>query len=191
MRKKSYFLLVACILLAFCFCGCGADSDAPAEETTTSEFDSYVGKPLVDIMEKIDELGYTATYLADGEDFTEFIDLMKEDYTTGDIIVDAENKTIEVKLQLTSNLEVAEEQEKLQEKLEVGSAWIAVQDYCEFEYGSDFELHYLVGKIAEYADDADTWFLKAECTVDGVDMICEAKVTGTTDSPEVVMVDIY
>ena len=43
----------------------------------------------------------------------------------------------------------------------------------------------------EYAEDENTWFLKAECSVDGVKMTCEAKVTGTTEAPEVLAFDVY
>lgn len=39
--------------------------------------------------------------------------------------------------------------------------------------------------------DEDTWFLKATCTVNGEDKTCEAKVTGTTDAPEVIFFDVY
>ena len=166
----------------------------PLTEATTEAastlFDEYVGKPLPELMAKVEELGYTATYLADGADFTEFIDLLAEDYLVGNLSEDPNQKSVIVDLLLKSNAKHEEMEAALKEKLEIGSAWIAVENYGEAEY-ADFELHYLLGKIEEYAEDENTWFLKAECTVMGLDMICEAKVTGTSDNPQVIYFEVY
>ena len=167
---------------------------APPTETTAevapNQFDEYAGKPLVDFMEAVEETGYTATYLADGVDFTEFIDALAEDYLVGGLTEDTAEKTVVVDLLLKSNADQTAAESALREKLEQVAAWVAVEECCEAEYG-DFELHYLVGKIEEYAEDENTWFLKAECTVLGIDKVCEAKVTGTSDAPEVIYFEVY
>lgn len=168
-----------------------ADSNVSDKKTDTEKLKELTGKSLTKAMKRIKKMGYKATYLADGVDFTEFIDSVKDDYTTGSIKVDEDSKTVEVTLALTANLEDAEAEKELAKKLEIGSAWGAAEKYGKSEFGKSFDLNYLVGKIAEYADDENTWFLKAECEVNGVDMICEAKVTGTTDDPEVVFFDVY
>lgn len=172
-----------------------AEESSESSEVESSQdeeiFKEYINKPLIDLMEKVGETGYTATYYADGVDFTDFIDSLKEDYLVGSVEEDPDAKTVKVDLLLKSNAEYDEIKAALEEKLELNSSWLAVQEYGEATYGEGFEVHYLVGKIEEYAEDENTWFLKAECTLSDSDMICEARVTGTTDSPEVIFFDIY
>lgn len=207
--KKIVTTLVAALLIGAMLTACGGTEDASTstddgvasrsqtesntEQNTDekSKLSALTGVPLTDAMDKFDELGYAATYYADGVDFTEFIDDLKEDYTTGELEINESEKTVKVELVLTSNLEAEKLEDTLAEKLELGSAWNAATKYGENQYGSTFELHYLTGKIEEAADDKDTWFLKAECSINGESKTCEAKVTGTTDKPEVVFFDIY
>ena len=165
------------------------------EKQTTKEenkdeeiLNSFVGKPLEEFIAKVDEMGYKATYLAEGEDFTEFIVDMADLYVVGELKIDIEKKTISVDLLSESKLERTEQKEALKEKLDPYYAWKAVEEYGIAEY-YDFELHYISGKIAEELEDENTWFLKATCTVLGTEQVCEAKVTGTTDNPEVI--DFY
>lgn len=170
-----------------------APTEAPPESTTgtaDNQLEKFIKKPLVDLMAEVDKLGYKATYINEGEDWTDFIEFMAEDYLVRSVEENPSKKTVVVDLLLKSNVDYAEAEVALGEKLGIGSAWNAVEDYGEEEFG-EFELHYLTGKIAEYADDKDTWFLKAECTFFGVKMICEAKVTGTTAAPKVIAFDIY
>lgn len=205
MKKKIVYLLAAC-MLTFTLTACGgtkketSSNETKTEETTTagtetsaasSSLNDYVGKPLVDYMAKADELQYTSSYFADGVDFTSFIDSLSEDYLVGDLKINEEEKTVEVTLELISNAEADAALEELKGKIEEGSAWMAAENYGKSQFGEDFELHYLLGKIDASAEDADTWFLKAECTVSGTDMTCEAKVTGTADAPEVIFFDVY
>lgn len=173
--------------------------DKTNDETTNTEtkvddktlLESYEGTPLPLFMDKVSQLGYKATYLADGVDFTDFIDAMKEDYITGELTIDTSKKTVTVDLVLASSVDLAGKEAALKEKLELGSSWIAAKEYGIDKYGSSFELNYLVGKIDESLYDENTWFLKAECKVNGQKKICEARVTGTTANPEVVFFDIY
>ena len=145
-------------------------------------------------MEKVEELGYTATYLNQGVDYTEILNFYTEEDCKSLLVVSIDEdpiaKTVVVNLLPGSFVENEDAEDALRDKLEVGSAWNAVEDYGEAEFG-EFELHYLTGKIAEYADDKDAWFLKAECTFYGIEMVCEAKVTGTTAAPKVVSFEIY
>lgn len=213
MKRK--LTIIACIAMMLAMLSACGGSDTPsntesakdagsataaqtsdATETITidsdeSELTALTGTPLTDAMDKISELGYTATYYADGVDFTDFIDDVKDDYTTGEIKANTSAKTVEVTLVLTSNIEASETEKALEEKLNVGTAWVAAEKYGQTEYGSSFDLNYLTGKINASADDESTWFLKAECEVNGQKKTCEAKVTGTTESPEVVLFDVY
>lgn len=207
MKKKIVYLFAAC-MLTFTLTACGgtkkeaSSNETKTEETTTSgtetaestattPLNDYIGQPLVDYMAKADELQYTSSYFADGVDFTSFIDSLSEDYLVGDLKINEEEKTVEVTLALIANAEADAALEELKGKIEEGSAWIAAENYGKSQFGEDFELHYLLGKIDASAEDADTWSLKAECTVSGSDMTCEAKVTGTADAPEVIFFDVY
>lgn len=165
------------------------NSETKVDDKTLLE--SYEGTPLPLFMDKVSQLGYKATYLADGVDFTDFIDAMKEDYITGELTIDTSKKTVTVDLVLASSVDLAGKEAALKEKLELGSSWIAAKEYGIDKFGSSFELNYLVGKIDESLYDENTWFLKAECKVNGQKKTCEARVTGTTANPEVVFFDIY
>nr|DAG05064.1 MAG TPA: protein of unknown function (DUF4969) [Siphoviridae sp. ctuy39] len=200
MKKKIVALmLVGC--LAMSITACGGEKDTVKKETTEQSNDDikeekgslseYVGKPLSELMSKVDELGYTATYLADGVDFTDFIDAMKDDYLTGDIKEDAKNKTVEVTLKLIANEEAEKIKTSLNEKFPEGDAWVIAENYGQEKFGDGFDLNFLMGKIDASAEDENTWFLKAECSLDGTDMTCEAKITGTKDAPKVISFDIY
>lgn len=169
---------------------------APEESEDVQAINSFVGQPLQGLMDKLSEIGYTGTYLADGVDFTSFIDSMAADYSVGSVEINEADKTVTANIVLTSNLEAAGAEDALSAKLDTGAAWTAVEDYGEVQYPYGFELHYLMGKIAEEAYDENTWFLKAECTVTNesgaeVEGTCEAKVTGTTDAPQVTEFTVY
>lgn len=165
----------------------------PPTEAISNQFDAEM--PLSDFVEKVEELGYTATYYNQGVDYTEILGF----YTSNDldslVIVsieeDSSAKTVVVELLPKAFSEQSEAEQTLRSKLETGAAWVAAENHGETIYGESFELHYFSGIIAEYAEDENTWFLKAECTVNGADKVCEAKVIGTTDKPEVIYFDIY
>ena len=65
----------------------------------------------------------------------------------------------------------------------------------QFPYG--FKLNLVKGMLAERAKDENTWFLKAYCEVTyeyGTKLkfsVCEANVTGTSESPKVVYFNVY
>ena len=169
---------------------------APETNEDVNVITSYEGQPLTDLMDKLNELGYSATYYADDVDFTDFIDDVKADYSVDSVEVDTENKTVSVDLVLTSNLELEAKEAALTETLEPSACWIAAENYGEELYPYGFELHYFLGKIAEEMQDDTSWFLKAECTVTNeygaeVDGTCEAVVGGTTDSPEIISFTVY
>lgn len=202
--RKRIFALGLSILMATSITACGGNNDSEMTEKTTEakkteakkdsveeQLKALEGTPLTEAMDKIKELGYTGKYYADGEDFTDFIDSLKDDYTTGEVKVDTDSKEVEVTLELTSNIKADDAKDALSEKFYVGDAWTAASKYGQQEYGDGFELHYLKGKIAEEAQDENTWFLKAECTLDGEDMTCEATVTGTSENPEVTEFNVY
>lgn len=218
MKRMIVLFTAAVLALALVSCGGSSEGSAPVSDNTessasyssenvsseketpvddvASSLESLNGADLSDAIDKINDAEYTASYYADGVDFTDFIDDVKDDYVVGSISVDAENKTVTVDVALKENEKADEDKDKLSEKLEIGSAWIAVENYGEDQYPYGFELHYLAGKLAEEAEDDNTWFLKAECTVTNeygaeADMTCEAEVTGTNSAPEIVYFSVY
>lgn len=166
----------------------------PPTESVQNQFDECAGMPLPEFMKLVDELGYKATYYNQGVDYTEILSFYTEEdcesFLIGSVEENTANKTVIVDLLLKTTSEHDEAEASLKEKLDTGSAWVAAENYGEALYG-DFELNYFFGKIEEYAEDADTWFLKAECTAYGVEMTCEARVTGTNNNPEVIYFDVY
>lgn len=215
MKKKLVVLMLTGIM-AFSMTACGGSdkgaeesSDSTASETSSKEpeeapeesedvkvINSFVGQPLQGLMDKLSEIDYEGTYLADGVDFTSFIGDLAEDYSVDSVEINEADKTVSVNIIPTSNIEATDNAEALADKLDPGASWTAAEDYGENQFPYGFELHYLTGKIAEEAYDEDTWFLKAECTSTNesgakVDGTCEAKVTGTTDSPEVTEFTVY
>lgn len=169
-------------------------TEAPTEaatEAVPNQFDGYIEKPLTEFVAKVEELEYNAIYLDHmGTDITDGIEWIAEAYVVWELEEDPAAKTVSVGVRSISSIEQEKMEEALKEKLETGSAWIAAEKHGEAEYG-DFELHYFLGQIAIYAEDENTWHLKAECTLFGNDMICEAKVTGTSDDPEVIYFEVY
>lgn len=190
---KKLLIAMMMVVAIFAFAACGGE-ETTTDEATSSQFDSYVGGELTDLMAVIEESDYTATYFNQGEDWTEILPLDEtwaQDFLVGKIEEDPDAKTIRVDLKLKTNQEQEDNEAALKEKLEVGTAWIAAEKYGQEIYGKDFEINYITGNITASADDENTWFLKATGELNGEEVTCEAKVTGTTDNPEVLSLDIY
>lgn len=169
---------------------------AQAQEEETNALKALEGTPLTEAMDAIQEYGYTASYFDGGEDFTDFIEDMADLYIVDTLDVDAENKAVKVNLISKSTIESQKEEEALSKKLEVGYAWVAVENYGESMYPYGFKLHSILGRIAEEPKDENTWFLKATCDVTNIygakgEFTCEAEVTGTTENPEVISFIVY
>lgn len=82
-------------------------------------------------------------------------------------------------------------EEALESKLGVIEAMTACEQYGKQNY-RNFKMHSVLGKIAEYASDDDTWFLKYKVDADGYEQLTmECYVTGTSDSPIVKQFTVY
>lgn len=111
MRKAIAIMIAAIMALSLASCGSGNENGDPtsvdakktAETTSVSddiaaELKALEGVALSDAIVEIADSGYTAYYYADGVDFTEFIDDVKDDYIVDSVVVDAEDKKIDVKI---------------------------------------------------------------------------------------------
>lgn len=171
------------------------------------EISALAGGKMADAMSVLSNLGYTVVYEHErtGLDFAGEVGSWGEDelskwVVTGVDNIDSKEKTVTVRINTQENIDaqIAEENKRkaLEEKLPVEYAWQAVEQYGETQYPYGFDLHWMIGKLAEEADDENTWFLKAECKVKnayGATMQgnCEAQVTGTQDNPQVTYFMVY
>ncbi len=166
------------------------------------------GSSLADAINLISDCGYTATYKHDDSklDFTEEITVFSDEEKADKWVIvecediDTDNKTIILTINTKENIAENEAQEEmiaeLSSKLGPTHAWQAVQAYGREEYPYGFDLHYIMGVLAEEAIDENTWYLKATVTVTNMynaeqELECEAKVTGTNDNPEVIDFKVY
>lgn len=102
---------------------------------------------------------------------------------------DEKNNNEEIQQESQQNVE--EITVELAGKLQVQAAWQAVVAHGKTQYDA-FEVRYMPGQpVDEIAEDADTWLLRAECFVNSETKKCEAKVTGTTENPEVISFKVY
>lgn len=84
-----------------------------------------------------------------------------------------------------------EREDALEEKLGLVESMTACEQYGKKNY-PNFKLHGIMGKIAEYASDDDTWFLKYKVDADGYEnMTMECYVTGTSASPQIEKFVVY
>jgi hypothetical protein len=76
-------------------------------------------------------------------------------------------------------------------------ALYALQDYGEWEYPYGFKIHTIVGMLARYPYDENTWFLKYTCDVTNANgataknLTVEGMVTGTSANPQVIYFVVY
>ena len=189
-------------------------TEPTTKETTTqaqttnqnSEIDStlkqYKGKRVSELISYLKDIGYSANFYAQntGADFTSWL---WDEPWTGDsyIIQEIKNinhssKTMDVYWQGDVVVEEQEQnrsnEEILNDKLDEFVAWEAVAQYGKNIYGRKFKVHYIREKLAAKAEDADTWYLKAGCTLPaGQNLTVEAEVTGTDYSPQVIYFIVY
>lgn len=188
-KKKIIVICVAVVLLFGIIGAMGGDN-----EVATEQLVGFEGKELEELMSVADELGYSATYYVQGEDWTEIIpldDTWKQELIVDSVTEDAENMTFEANLVFKADLEREDFSVALEEKLSKASAWIAAEEYGQDLYGKEFEINYIMGEINAEPEDENTWFLKATGELAGEDVTCEATVTGTTESPEVLTLNVY
>ncbi len=168
-----------------------------------------IGGSAYDACGTVKDMGYSSKYVASNTrmDFTYEIENPDPEYKVNFIVTDIEGldtSSKNVTFVISSDIMISEseanktQEEQLREKLDPYDAWLAVEEYGNLycsQAGVKWKLKWKTGKLAERPDDDDTWFLKAMCTIKAgggeIDSNCEAKVTGTTDNPQVVYFLIY
>ena len=184
-----------------------ADREATkeAEAEVKALMDGFVGSRATDAYADLTGRGYTVVMLHGVEDCTSAIAQGADDpddpYTVTlaigyDLDTNEARFYVGLRSELDRKAEVDEVRAALEEKLPSSNAWMAVQRTGKASYPEGFDVHEFFGRIAEQAQDENTWFLKAECDVtteygEEWKAICEATVTGTKDDPHVTSFVVY
>ncbi|MDR3542712.1 MAG: hypothetical protein P4L69_17380 [Desulfosporosinus sp.] len=183
-----------------------------AEDGSQAIYKDAIGKPAIDIYNKLEGLGYKVSfknavtkldftsavqYESDPADAKSYIPWLITDVDS----YSATSKTASFFINTQKMIDKAQNrrtaEDALQAKLDVSSAWGAVDLYGNREYPYGFKLEIATGRLAETAVDENTWFLKAKCEVKNEygtwmkNLVCEARVSGTTASPQIVDFRVY
>ena len=177
------------------------------QESQVADIKSLSGSPLVDARNKIQNYGYSVTYVhaQTGLDFTSSMDAYTDDELSKWVVtevksVDENKKTAQLAINTAENIANNEAataaKTALESTLDPNYAWEAVEKYGDIQYPYGFKLHWIMGKLAQEPKDENTWFLKATVTVKNqygtkLDGVCEAYVSGTTDNPQVTGFTVY
>lgn len=177
-------------------------------QSSNSHVDDYVGKDAREAYNTLEAAGYDVRFVFDRANNGGFTEDGFQEYILQEFDIDsyselpyvvtgqsANGKTITLKVDYStvveSNNAQAQREEALEKKLGIVESMTACQQYGERNY-SGFKMHSILGKIAEYASDDDTWFLKYTVDADGrKNMTMECSVTGTSANPAVKSFMIY
>lgn len=160
------------------------------------------GHSLSEVVNKVSELGYTATYeTPSGEDRTAEVsgfdaETLENWQMTSVLKVNTEHKTVNLQISTNDAVEKENAQDSLEENFPVYYAWKALGNYGEQLYPYGFKVHDIIGVYAEEPVDENTWFLKADVTITNMygadyDTVVEGKVTGNKNSQEVISFFVY
>ena len=176
--------------------------------TKNKNLGNYIDKDAKQAYNELSESGYEVKFIFDRdnnggftqEKFQEYVleSISSESYAEMPFTVtkqSASGKTISLCVEYASALEAGESQKTREETLESKLSDIEAMTACD-QYGKqnyrNFKLHSIVGEIAKYASDDDTWFFKYKVDADGHEQLTmECYVTGTTDNPIIKEFNIY
>lgn len=91
----------------------------------------------------------------------------------------------------SSSVRSGAKEDRLEKKLSSVNALTACELYGEQNY-QNFSIHKILGQIAEYAYDEDTWYMKYSVDYNGYEnRAMECYVTGTSENPVVSKFLVY
>ena len=206
-KKKKWGCLIPLVIFIAIFVAIGVGiSTSMSNEIPFTEL---VDQPLADAMKKVDELGYTAKYIYDqGYDNTDLTEAVN-DYIAKDkellakyIItkydnVDASNKTVDLYVNTMDHVKRKEAVSEFENTLSHITACSAIEQYGSIQYPYGFKLHYVTDLQGyEMTGNNDTWSIRCSATITNAygtekKVICEAKVTGTNNSPKITEFNVY
>ena len=186
------------------------DAEAKAAEKRQADaaaeamLDEMEGSPAAEAYDALTSDGYSVEVLhaVSKQDYSSEINTGETEWlVSGYDGLNADKKRVTILVDTRDGIDQraanAAVREVLDGKLPVSNAWTAVKSYGKQQYPYGFKLHDIMGVLAETAQDENTWFLKATCDVTNEygakakDLVCEAEVAGTKDSPEVISFTVY
>ena len=214
-RPKIWFVVIFSLIILWII-GNAMKSDSPQKnqpvethEEKTETTVNYVGQDAKVVYTTLITQGYTVKFLFDRANNGGFSDEQFQDFVindsfasssysempfvvTGQTINDKNaTLTIDYGSVVEQNNAQADREAKLESKLSIITAMSSCEIYGERNY-RNFKMHSIVGKIAEYAIDDDTWFLKYTADANGYkNLNMECYVTGTDSSPVVKDFKLY
>ena len=176
------------------------------EKVSKDEVAALEGKTLTEAVALLKDSNYEYKIVNSGNryDFTEEAKSWTQEYTDGWIVDNVDTSGIvNKKCTLTIKSQEAYAAEKVEKDLEAKLSSDAADDAIlargkqEYPYG--FKLNYIGGAGGENSKtvaDENTWLITYRCEVTNAfgatqTAKCEAKVTGTTDSPQVTEFKVY
>lgn len=212
--KKWWFWVILVFLIV---CGVyatggknnGGNGGDTVQNSSATNITDYTNKDAKIAYEELQKSGYTVKFVLDrntnggftSDGFQDFIEkeFSSDTYNNENGFTvtkqSVDEKIVTLGVEYTSVIKNQEtrkaREEALEEKLGRTEAMTACMLYGERNY-RNFKMHSIVGKIAEYASDDDTWFLKYTADADGYkNLTMECYVTGTSANPEITEFTIY
>ena len=172
------------------------------QQEISNKINNLEGKTLTEAMTVLSELGkeYSVKGDSNSYDYTEECKSWSQEMTDGWIVKSIGNGWFSdvYTIKITTQEAVAADQmkETLQAKLSADNAETAVMLRGEQEYPYGFKFKYFTGETSDTVVDENTWLIKRSCEITNAfgakaTMTCEAKVTGTNSSPQVLDFTIY
>ena len=186
-----------------------AGSAQKVEEPTSEPVRDYTGQDAQIAYLSLKSLGFSVKFAFDrannggftDEDFQDFVindSFGSSSYKDMPFVVmrqDVNDKSVTLYIDygevVASNNRQANREANLEKRLSKTSAMTACDVYGQRNY-KNFKLHGVTGRVAEFASDDNTWYMKYYVDYDGYkDRSMECYVTGTTSSPTVVKFRVY
>lgn len=180
-------------------------------EKAEAEISSLVDGSLSNALSKMEEMGYTATYYFDnGKAYkNDYTNVVKDNFSKDEkqlkkyVItkyenVNAETKTVDLYINTKKEAKKQKQLNELESKLGHINACQAVEKYGKEQYPFGFKLHYLkdLQGYQMVGENNDTWRIQCGVTITNAygasyDATCQAEITGSNESPEIVSFDVY
>lgn len=184
------------------------DDSSEPQESSSIEIEDFSGKGALPAYNKLKNDGFNVKFVFDrtnnggfsDEDFQSFVisSFNSSQYSEMPFVItrqESYGKDVTLYIDyldvVNSNNKQIQRESNLESRLSIVSAMSACDLYGQAHY-KNFKLHGVLGKIAEYASDDNTWFLKYYVDANGYsNKNMECYVSGTTNSPAVTKFVIY
>lgn len=164
------------------------------------EIKNLKGKNVAKAEETLSNIKYHATYTFDTTDmdYTDSIASMDTSTRKHFIVtevnnIDTSNNSVDLTITSKEVRKKENTEEKLRHKLSEGRSCVAINHYGKSEYPYGFKFSALTATFSLY--DSNTWSVDGTCKITNefgaeTEMECVARVTGTTENPEVVYFEV-